>query len=145
MVPLSVLDLVPVRSGFSTSAAIAESVELARLCERLGFTRYWLAEHHGMASIASSVPEILIERVASATSRIRVGSGGIMLPNHTPLRVAEAFHTLEALHPAVCDLLLMCSHSYSFLYTTQNQTPVFTYLLFIYFDFLSVFFLHLTF
>ena len=89
MVPLSVLDLVPVRAGMSTKDAIQESVELARVCERLGFTRYWLAEHHGMASIASSVPEILIEHVASATTRIRVGSGGIMLPNHTPLRVAE--------------------------------------------------------
>ncbi len=104
MVPLSVLDLVPVRAGFSAADAISESVELARLCERLGFTRYWLAEHHGMASIASTVPEILIEHIASATSRIRVGSGGIMLPNHTPLRVAEAFHTLEALHPDRIDL-----------------------------------------
>jgi luciferase family oxidoreductase group 1 len=81
-----------------------ESVELARLAERLGFVRYWFAEHHGMASIASSVPEILIEHVASATSRIRVGSGGIMLPNHAPLRVAEAFHTLATLHPDRIDL-----------------------------------------
>jgi luciferase family oxidoreductase group 1 len=81
-----------------------ESVELARLAERLGFVRYWFAEHHGMASIASSAPEILIEHVASATSRIRVGSGGIMLPNHAPLRVAEAFHTLETLHPNRIDL-----------------------------------------
>ena len=81
-----------------------ESVDLARLAERLGFVRYWFAEHHGMASIASSAPEILIEHVASATSRIRVGSGGIMLPNHTPLRVAEVFHTLETLHPDRIDL-----------------------------------------
>ena len=94
LVPLSVLDLVPVRAGVSSGDAIQEAVDLARVCERLGYTRYWFAEHHGMASIASSVPEILIEHIAAATSRIRVGSGGIMLPNHTPLRVAEAFHTL---------------------------------------------------
>src|SRR6188472_4646695 len=80
-----------------------ESVDLARLAERLGFVRYWFAEHHGMASIASSAPEILIEHIASATSRIRVGSGGIMLPNHAPLRIAEAFHTLETLHPGRID------------------------------------------
>jgi luciferase family oxidoreductase group 1 len=104
LVPLSVLDLVPVRAGFSTLQAIQEAVELARAAERLGFTRYWFAEHHGMASVASTVPELLIEHVASATERIRVGSGGIMLPNHTPLRVAEVFHTLEALHPDRIDL-----------------------------------------
>ena len=103
-VPLSVLDLVPVRAGVSSGDAMQEAVDLARLCEALGYTRYWFAEHHGMASIASSVPEILIEHIAAATSRIRVGSGGIMLPNHTPLRVAEAFHTLEALHPGRIDL-----------------------------------------
>jgi luciferase family oxidoreductase group 1 len=101
---LSVLDLVPVRSGSTAREAMQESVDLARLAERLGFVRYWFAEHHGMASIASSAPEILIEHVASATSSIRVGSGGIMLPNHAPLRVAEAFHTLETLHPNRIDL-----------------------------------------
>ncbi len=94
----------PVRSGSTTQEALRESVELARLAERLGYVRYWFAEHHGMASIASSAPELLIEHVASATSRIRVGSGGIMLPNHAPLRVAELFHTLEALHPQRIDL-----------------------------------------
>jgi luciferase family oxidoreductase group 1 len=103
-VPLSVLDLAPVRQGASTREALQEAVELARHTEALGYRRYWFAEHHGMASIASSVPEILIEHVASATSRIRVGSGGIMLPNHTPLRVAETFHTLAALHPDRIDL-----------------------------------------
>src|SRR5215203_4873953 len=103
-VPLSVLDLVPVREGSTSSDAIRESVELAQVADRLGYTRYWFAEHHGMASIASSAPEILIEHIASATQRIRVGSGGIMLPNHTPLRVAEIFHTLEALHPSRIDL-----------------------------------------
>jgi luciferase family oxidoreductase group 1 len=103
-IPLSVLDLVPVRDGSTTADALRESVELARTADRLGYTRYWFAEHHGMASVASSAPEILIEHVASATERIRVGSGGIMLPNHTPLRVAEVFHTLEALHPGRIDL-----------------------------------------
>jgi luciferase family oxidoreductase group 1 len=104
MVPLSVLDLAPVRAGSTATDALRESVDLARHTERLGYTRYWFAEHHGMASIASSAPEILIEHIASATTQIRVGSGGIMLPNHTPLRVAEQFHTLEALHPGRIDL-----------------------------------------
>ncbi|HEX2187905.1 MAG TPA: LLM class flavin-dependent oxidoreductase [Longimicrobiaceae bacterium] len=101
---LSVLDLVPVGAGSSAGEAIRHSVELARLADRLGYVRYWLAEHHGMPSIASSSPEVLIEHLASATERIRVGSGGIMLPNHAPLRIAEAFHTLEALHPGRIDL-----------------------------------------
>jgi luciferase family oxidoreductase group 1 len=104
MVPLSVLDLVPVRSGSTAADAMQESVELARLAERLGYVRYWFAEHHGMSGIGSSAPEILIAHVAAATSRIHVGSGGIMLPNHVPLRVAEVFHTLEALHPGRIDL-----------------------------------------
>lgn len=102
--PLSVLDLAPVVSGGTAADAFRHTVELARLTERLGFARFWLAEHHGMPSIASSAPEILIEHVASATERIRVGSGGIMLPNHAPLRIAEAFHTLETLHPGRIDL-----------------------------------------
>jgi luciferase family oxidoreductase group 1 len=102
--PLSVLDLVPIRSGFDSADALREAVDLARLTERLGFTRYWFAEHHGMASVASSAPEILIAHVAAATAAIRVGSGGIMLPNHAPLHVAEVFHTLEALHPGRIDL-----------------------------------------
>src|SRR3954469_22528332 len=102
--PLSVLDLAPVVSGGTAGDAFRHMVELARLTERLGFARYWLAEHHGMPSIASSAPEILIEHVASSTERIRVGSGGIMLPNHAPLRIAEAFHTLATLHPGRIDL-----------------------------------------
>src|SRR2546426_1166290 len=101
---LSVLDLVPVGSGSTPAGALRNSVELARLADRLGYARYWFAEHHGMPGIASSAPEILIEHIASATVRIRVGSGGIMLPNHAPLRVAEAFHTLETLHPGRIDL-----------------------------------------
>jgi luciferase family oxidoreductase group 1 len=102
--PLSVLDLVPVGAGSTPSDALRATVELARLSERLGFTRFWFAEHHSMPSIASSSPEILIAHVAAATERIRVGSGGIMLPNHVPLQVAERFHTLEALHPGRIDL-----------------------------------------
>ncbi|HEX7182881.1 MAG TPA: LLM class flavin-dependent oxidoreductase [Thermoanaerobaculia bacterium] len=101
---LSVLDLAPVASGSTASEALRATVDLARLAERLGYTRYWFAEHHNIPSVASSSPEVLIGHVASATERIRVGSGGIMLPNHAPLRVAEAFHTLEALHPGRIDL-----------------------------------------
>ena len=94
----------PVRAGSTTHEALRESVELAQLAEGLGYVRYWFAEHHGMASIASSAPEILIGHIASATSRLRVGSGGIMLPNHPPLRVAEVFQTLQALHGDRIDL-----------------------------------------
>ena len=103
-VPFSVLDLVPIGSGFTAADALRNAVVLARTAERLGYVRYWFAEHHGMPGIASSSPEILIEHIASATSRIRVGSGGIMLPNHAPLRIAEAFHTLATLHPGRIDL-----------------------------------------
>jgi luciferase family oxidoreductase group 1 len=102
--PLSVLDLVPIGSGSSAGEAMRSSVELARLAERLGYTRYWFAEHHGMPSIASSAPELLIAHVASKTERIRLGSGGVMLQNHVPLKLAEAFHTLETLHPGRIDL-----------------------------------------
>lgn len=102
--PLSVLDLVPIGEGSTAPQAMRNSVELARLADRLGYSRYWLAEHHGMPSIASSAPEILIGHMASATARIRVGSGGVMLQNHVPLKVAEAFHTLQALHPGRIDM-----------------------------------------
>src|SRR5690606_8166437 len=101
---LSVLDLAPIAAGSTATQALRNTVELARLTERLGYTRFWLAEHHGMPSIASSSPEVLIAHVAARTERIRVGSGGIMLPNHAPLRIAEAFRTLEALHPGRIDL-----------------------------------------
>lgn len=103
-VPLSVLDLAPIGSGFTASDALRHSVELAHRAERLGYRRHWFAEHHGMPSIASSAPEILIAHIAAMTGHIRVGSGGIMLPNHAPLRIAEAFHTLEALYPGRIDL-----------------------------------------
>ncbi len=101
---LSVLDLAPIGSGQTSTQTLKSTLELARLAERLGYTRFWLAEHHGMRGIASSSPEVLIAHVAAQTERIRVGSGGIMLPNHAPLRIAEAFHTLQALHPGRIDL-----------------------------------------
>ncbi|MFB9377995.1 LLM class flavin-dependent oxidoreductase [Kineococcus gynurae] len=102
--PLSVLDLSPIPSGVGASRALADTVDLARAAEALGYSRYWLAEHHNIPSVASSSPEIMIATVAAATSTIRVGSGGIMLPNHSPLMVAERFRVLEALHPGRIDL-----------------------------------------
>src|SRR5277367_4342521 len=87
--PLSVLDVSPVPSGSSSSDALRNTLDLAQLVDRLGYTRYWLAEHHNTPLIASSAPEIMIGHVASITKHLRVGSGGIMLPNHTPLKVAE--------------------------------------------------------
>jgi len=103
-VPLSVLDLAPVVTGSTAADALRRTVELAQHTERLGYHRYWLAEHHNMPGIASSSPAVLIGRVADATSRLRVGSGGVMLPNHPPLVVAEQFGMLEALHPGRIDL-----------------------------------------
>lgn len=102
--PLSVLDLVPVASGSSGPDSLRNSVELARLADRLGYTRYWIAEHHNTEGFASSATEIVISAIARETEQIRVGSGGIMLPNHSPLRIAENFLTLEALHPGRIDL-----------------------------------------
>jgi len=102
--PLSVLDLSPVTTATPGSAALRNSLDLARLADRLGYKRYWLAEHHNLASIASSAPEIMIGQIAAATNRIRVGSGGVMLVNHAPLMVAERFKVLEALFPGRIDL-----------------------------------------
>jgi luciferase family oxidoreductase group 1 len=102
--PLSVLDLSPVASGSNSGQALRNTLDLARVADRLGYTRYWLAEHHNMPGVASSAPEIVIGHVAVGTTRIRVGSGGIMLPNHAPLKVAESFRVLEALHPGRIDL-----------------------------------------
>ncbi len=102
--PLSVLDLSPVATGSTATQAVRNTIDLARLADRLGYTRYWLAEHHNMPGIASSAPEILIGAVARETTRLRVGSGGIMLPNHAPLRVVENFRVLEALYPGRIDL-----------------------------------------
>ena len=101
---LSILDLAPVPSGGSNAESVRRTVDLAHLAERLGYVRHWFAEHHAMASVASAAPEVLIAHVAAHTTRLRVGSGGVMLPNHAPLRVAEAFRTLAALHPGRIDL-----------------------------------------
>ena len=101
---LSVLDLSPVPAGSSSREALQNTLDLARLAEDLGYTRYWLAEHHNTPLIASSAPEVMIGHVADVTRRIRVGSGGVMLPNQAPLSVAESFRVLEALHPGRVDL-----------------------------------------
>jgi luciferase family oxidoreductase, group 1 len=103
-VPFSVLDLSPISAGQGAARAVRDTIELAQSAERLGYYRYWVAEHHNIPSVASTAPEIMIGQIASRTSRIRVGSGGIMLPNHAPLRVAETFHVLEALYPGRIDL-----------------------------------------
>ena len=107
MIPLSVLDLSFVTSGGSGAEALHNSLDLARLADRFGFTRYWVAEHHNLPSIASSAPEIMIGQIAAVTERIRVGSGGVMLPNHAPLMVAERFKVLEALFPGRIVLTLV--------------------------------------
>ncbi len=101
---LSVLDLVPVRGGQTSAQAVAASLDLARTADRLGYTRYWFAEHHNMPAVASTTPPVLIAAAAARTERIRVGSGGVMLPNHSPLVVAEQFAALEALAPGRVDL-----------------------------------------
>lgn len=101
---ISVLDLVGMRRGESAGSAIARSVDLAQHVERLGYKRYWLAEHHSISGLACSATPVLIGHVAGATKTIRVGSGGVMLPNHAPLVVAEQFGTLEALYPGRIDL-----------------------------------------
>jgi luciferase family oxidoreductase group 1 len=102
--PLSVLDLAPVASGSTVGDALRNSLDLARHVERLGYLRHWVAEHHNMPGIASSAPAVLIAHLASVTTTLRVGSGGVMLPNHQPLVVAEQFGMLEALHPGRIDL-----------------------------------------
>lgn len=103
-IPLSVLDLSPIATGRTASDALQETIALAQHTESLGYQRYWVAEHHNLPSVASSSPVVMIATVAAATSRIRVGAGGIMLPNHAPLQVAETFRVLEALHPGRIDL-----------------------------------------
>ena len=104
MVPLSVLDLAPIVEGGDAAGAFRHSLDLARHAERLGYHRYWLAEHHGMAGIASAATAVVIGHVAAGTSTIRVGAGGIMLPNHSPLVIAEQFGTLASLFPGRIDL-----------------------------------------
>ena len=104
MISLSVLDLSPIAEGSNAAQSFRNTLDLARHAENLGFTRYWLAEHHGMPGIASAATAVLIGHVAAGTSTIRVGAGGIMLPNHSPLVIAEQFGTLESLYPGRIDL-----------------------------------------
>jgi luciferase family oxidoreductase group 1 len=104
MVPLSILDLVHVTEGSTPRDALRRSLDLARHAERLGYNRFWVAEHHNMPGIASAATAVVISYLAAGTSTIRVGAGGIMLPNHAPLVVAEQFGTLETLYPGRIDL-----------------------------------------
>ena len=101
---LSVLDLAPVKAGSDVRSALAESLQLAQACEELGYQRFWVAEHHNMAGVASAATPVVIGHLAAGTRRIRVGSGGVMLPNHAPYVIAEQFGTLAALHPGRIDL-----------------------------------------
>lgn len=101
---LSILDVMPIVSGSTAGDALRGATDLAHLADRCGYTRLWYAEHHGMATIASTSPEILIAHAANVTERVRVGAGGVMLPNHVPLRVVEQYRTLHALHPGRIDL-----------------------------------------
>ena len=101
---LSVLDQSPISEGMTVGDALSNTVDLARLADRLGFKRYWVAEHHGTAMLAGTSPEILIGPIAAATARLRVGSGGVMLPHYSPLKVAETFNLLSALYPGRIDL-----------------------------------------
>lgn len=117
---LSVLDLVPVHTGQSSAEAIRASLSLVQLADRLGFERYWFAEHHNMPAVAASTPPVMIAAAASRTERIRVGSGGVMLPNHSPLVVAEQFAALEAIAPGRIDLGIG---------RAPGSDPVVTYLL----------------
>lgn len=104
VIPLSVLDQTPIPEGTTPAQALANSIDLARHAEALGYARFWLAEHHASHALAGAAPEILISAVAAATSRIRVGSGGVMLPHYSPLKVAEQFSLLAGLHPGRIDL-----------------------------------------
>ena len=99
MIPLSVLDLAPVPEGSNAGQALRNSADLARHAEALGYARYWMAEHHNMPGIASAATAVALAHVAHGTSRIRIGAGGVMLPNHAPLLIAEQFGTLAALYP----------------------------------------------
>src|SRR3954451_20957368 len=103
-VAYSLLDLSPIRAGGSPSESLRNSLDLARHAERWGYTRFWVAEHHNLPGVASAATSVLIAYIAGGTSTIRVGSGGIMLPNHAPLVIAEQFGTLELLYPGRIDL-----------------------------------------
>src|SRR5262245_12094153 len=104
MIPLSILDLSPVSAGSTAAQALRNSLDLAQFADGLGFKRYWVAEHHNLPAIASSAPDIMNGQIAAATRTMRIGSGGVMLPNHAPLMVAERFKVLEALYPGRIDL-----------------------------------------
>src|SRR5258707_3141099 len=106
MVPLSVLDLSPIVQGGTIAQSFRNSLDLAQHTERLGYNRFWVAEHHGIPSVASAATSVLIAHIAGGTTTIRVGAGGIMLPNHAPLLIAEQFGTLESLFPVRIDLAL---------------------------------------
>ena len=104
MLQLSILDQTPIRKGSNATEALQESIELVKLADEWGYTRYWLSEHHNTVTLAGAAPEVLIARLAAESKRIRLGSGGIMLPNHSALKVAENFRLLEALYPNRIDL-----------------------------------------
>ena len=104
MIPLSVLDLVPVREGGTVGQALDETAQLAKAAEQAGYKRFWIAEHHGSEGIAGGATSLVISHVGHATSTIRIGAGGIMLPNHNPFVIAEQFGTLDALFPGRVDL-----------------------------------------
>src|SRR5882724_11399293 len=104
MVPLSVLDLSPITEGGDAGQSLRNSLDLARHVEALGYQRYWMAEHHNLPGIASAATAVALAHVAGGTNRIRIGAGGIMLPNHAPLMIAEQFGTLAALHPGRVEL-----------------------------------------
>src|ERR1700685_2084356 len=101
---LSIIDQCPVPAGFTTADAFRNTIELARLADRLGYERYWIAEHHATGAFASPAPEVLLARVGAETSHIRIGSGGVMLPHYSPMKVAESFRVLHALYPGRIDL-----------------------------------------
>src|SRR3954452_21254126 len=103
-VAFSVLDLPPIVAGSDAAAALRNTLDLAQHAERWGYRRFWLAEHHNMSGIASAATAVVVAHIAAGTSTIRVGAGGVMLPNHAPLVIAEQFGTLEALHPGRIDL-----------------------------------------
>ena len=104
VIPISVLDLVTVREGASIGQALAETAALARAAEEAGYKRFWIAEHHGMEGLAGGATSVVLAHVGHATSTIRIGAGGIMLPNHNPFVIAEQFGTLDALFPGRIDL-----------------------------------------
>src|SRR3984957_6559978 len=104
MIKLSILDQSPVSDGYTPADALRNTIELARLADRLGYERYWIAEHHAIVTLASPAPEILIARIGAETSGIRIGSGGVLLPHYSPLKVAETFRMLHAMYPGRIDL-----------------------------------------